>query len=61
MEEEKKTRRKKSDKLTKKDVEAAYMIVARDFVENDWKVDEQTRNKIFINKIQSCINALKVR
>lgn len=59
MAEEKKTRKKKSDKLTKKEVDAAYMIVARDYVENDWKVDEQTRNKIFINKIQSCINAIK--
>lgn len=59
MAEEKKTRKKKSDKLTKKEVDAAYMIVARDYVENEWKVDEQTRNKIFINKIQSCINAIK--
>lgn len=59
MAEEKKTRKKKSDKLTKKEVDAAYMTVARDYVENNWKVDEQTRNKIFINKIQSCINAIK--
>lgn len=59
MAEEKKTRKAKSDKLTKKEVDAAYMTVARDYVENNWKVDEQTRNKIFINKIQSCINAIK--